>query len=186
MVQARSGGDKRLKIIISVSLTQATISPVFHFDKVPVSNCSRIRKTKKGFTDKRATEDLAREIEVNIRRIKEGLVDKQQQARELSAKAPIIEHLDAFEKSISKNGNTGKHVKLTMTRVRRLVREAEFKTLGDIDIELIESVLGDMLDAEEIGHKTYNHYVQAIDQFCNWPDTGKVRGLSSCGGDTAK
>lgn len=55
-----------------------------------------------------------------------------------------------------------------MTRINRIVDDAEFKTLKDIDIESVESALGDMLNDNEIGFRTYNHYVQAIDQFCKW------------------
>ncbi len=125
-----------------------------------------IRRTKKGFTDKRSTEDLALEIEREVKRKKEGLVNASDQKRRVAADTPISEHVVAFEKSISRNST--KHVKLTKTRLKRLIAEAEMKVLGDIDIESIEAVLGDMLDSEEIGHRTYNHYVQAMHQFCTW------------------
>ncbi len=124
------------------------------------------RRTKKGFTDKRVTEDLAIEIEHKVKRIRAGLVERGDAERRTAVEAPIEEHLTAFENSISRN--TGKHVRLTMTRVRRLISEAEFKTLADIDIESIEAVIGEMLDADEIGRRTYNHYVQAMHQFCAW------------------
>ena len=124
------------------------------------------RRTKKGFTDKRATEDLAVEIERKVRRIKAGLVERGDAERRSALEALIEEHLRAFENSIGKN--TEKHVRLTISRVRRLVAEAEIKTLADIEIESIEAVLGDMLDADEIGRRTYNHYVQAMHQFCTW------------------
>ena len=113
-----------------------------------------------------------------------GLVDPNDQQRKIASESPIEEHLQAFKASISKN--TGKHVKLTMTRVRRLVREAEMKTLVDIDIESIEAVLGDMLEAEEIGHRTYNHYVQAMHQFCAWARAEKAGCESDCWNDAAK
>ena len=124
------------------------------------------RRTKKGFTDKRATEDLAIEIECQVRRKKEGLVDPNDVKRKIASETPIEQHLTAFEASMSQA--TGKHSNLTMTRIRRMVQEAEIETLIDIEIESIEAVLGDMLDAEEIGHRTYNHYVQAMSQFCAW------------------
>jgi len=120
----------------------------------------------KGFTDKRSTEELAREIEREVKRKKHGLVNPTDEKRKSAANTPIAEHLAAFKKSISRN--SGKHVKLTISRVTKLVEEAEFKVLADIDIESIEAVLGDMLDSDEIGHRTYNHYVQAMSQFCAW------------------
>ena len=124
------------------------------------------RRTKKGFTDKQSTEQLARELERQARRIREGLVDPHDLKRKAALETPIAEHLDAFERSMG--NTTSKHMKLTMTRVRRMVADAEIKTLSDIDIESLEAVLGDMLEAEEIGHRTYNHYVQSMSQFCNW------------------
>lgn len=124
------------------------------------------RRTKVGFKDRQSTERLANELEREARIKREGLVDPNDVRRQVAAETPIEEHLEAFETSISKN--TGKHVKLTLTRVRRLIAEAEIQTLADIEVESLEAVLGEMLDADEIGHRTYNHYVQSMSQFCNW------------------
>ncbi len=124
------------------------------------------RRTKKGHTDKRSTEELAYELERNVRRRKEGLVDADDDERRKAKVLPIEDHLTLFEKSIGMTST--KHVKLTMSRVRRIVTETEFTTLADIDIESIEAVLGEMLESDEIGRRSYNHYVQAMEQFCTW------------------
>lgn len=55
-----------------------------------------------------------------------------------------------------------------MVRVRRIVTDAEIELPMDISIELVEGVLAEMIEDGEIGHKTYNHYVAAISQFCTW------------------
>ena len=47
---------------------------------------------------------------------------------------------------------------------------------SDINIESVEAVLSEMLAAEEIGYRTYNHYVQAIDSFCNWMMPNRIVG----------
>lgn len=124
------------------------------------------RVSKKGFTDKRATEDLALELEQAVRRRKSDLIDPVVERRSAAAKVPIENHLDEFKKSLSKN--SPKHVELTMSRLRRLVGDAEFKTLSDIDVDAVVTVLDDMLEAEEIGHKTYNHYAAVLSQFGAW------------------
>ena len=124
------------------------------------------RRSKKGFTDKRATEDLALELEQAVRRKKAGLTDAVVERRAVAAKMPIEQSLVEFEKSISKN--SPKHVELTMSRLRRLVGDAEFKTLEDVDVDAVVTVLDEMLEAEEIGHKTYNHYAAAASQFGAW------------------
>ncbi len=46
--------------------------------------------------------------------------------------------------------------------------DAGMVTTADIDIESVEAVLTEMLESEEIGYRTYNHYAQAFDSFCNW------------------
>lgn len=124
------------------------------------------RISKKGFTDKRATEALALEVEQQVKRRKVGLVDPKQEKREEASKQRIEELVTDFGKSLSKN--SPKHVELSLSRLRRLIVDAEFKTILDIDIDSVEAVLGDMLDADEIGRKTYNHYLSTAYQFCKW------------------
>ena len=57
--------------------------------------------------------------------------------------------------------------------MRRIINDADLKTAADINIESTEKVLYDMMNTGEIGHRTYNHYVQAMDQFCHWLVTTK-------------
>ncbi len=81
-------------------------------------------------------------------------------------KTPLEEHLTQFENSLKKR--SPKHRKLTMTRIRRIVKDCEFEKLSDIEKVSLESCLTEMIENEEIGHRTYNHYIQAMDSFCNW------------------
>ena len=124
------------------------------------------KRTKKGFTDKKETELLAAKLELEAMRRREGLIDPEEERQAERRKAPLQGHLEAFETSLFKT--TGKHVGLTMTRVRRIIDDAGMKTPADIDIESVEAVLFEMMEAGEIGHKTYNHYVAAMNQFCQW------------------
>lgn len=124
------------------------------------------RCTKRGFTEKRATEQLALETEAHVRRCKQGLLDPATVGRQTHAETSIGEHLDAFELSLAKN--TSKHAQLTVSRIRRLVEKAKFHRLSDIDADSVEAAVSGMLNAEMIGRKTYNHYLQAMNQFCNW------------------
>ena len=124
------------------------------------------RRTKKGFTDKRATEALAAQLEHDAMLRKQGLIDPDQERVVKQKKTPLAEHLAAFETSIGKNSD--KHVKLTMGRIRRILAGASMDTISDLDIESVEEVVREIMESDDIGHRTYNHYVQAIDQFCNW------------------
>jgi site-specific recombinase XerD len=124
------------------------------------------RRMRKGFTDRALTEQLAAKLENEVMLRKRGLIDPDVEKLTAQKRAPLTGHLDAFERSLGKN--TGKHVKLTMSRVRKVVDGCGFETPADINAEAVEQFLEETQAEEEFGHRTYNHYVQAIDSFCNW------------------
>jgi integrase len=124
------------------------------------------RRSVKGFTDKGETLRLGCKLEHEANLSKQGLLDPQIVRTAEKRRAPLAEHLLAYETSL--RHNTPKHVKLTLARVRKIVNECEFKLISDIDREKVEGCLADMQEEDGIGHRTYNHYVQAIDAFCHW------------------
>ncbi len=129
------------------------------------------RITKKAFTDRRLSEAWALELELAVKREKEGLIDPNEQRRLAASETPIAEHVEAFKKSISQN--TPKYIQLIIARIERLIAEGEFKTIAQIDLETVAAVLGEMLEGDdekkgEIGRKTYNHYASSMNQFCAW------------------
>lgn len=124
------------------------------------------RRTKKGFTDKGLTEELAAKLETEARLRATGLIDPQQDRFAQQKALAIKTHLAAFEESL--DDNTGKYVRLTMTRVRRIVEGCGFNSLADIDGEPVQAYLRRLRKEEDLGHRTYNHYLQAMDAFCNW------------------
>ena len=124
------------------------------------------RRTKLAFTDKGLSEELAGKLELEARMRSSGLIDPALDRFAEQKRLPIDEHLEAFEESLA--DNTGKHVKLTMTRVRRIVAGSAFEKLSDIDGEPVQTYLRGLRKEENLGHRTYNHYLQAMDAFCNW------------------
>jgi len=124
------------------------------------------RRTVQGFTDKGLTEQLAAKLETEARLRHTGLVDVDQERFVEQKLLPIADHLAAFEESLT--DNTPKHVQLTMGRVRRIVAGCDTEKLADIDAEAVQSFLRSLRKTENIGHRTYNHYLQAADAFLNW------------------
>jgi integrase len=124
------------------------------------------RRTTQGYTERGLSEQLAGKLEAEARLRRTGLIDPEQERFVERQQSPIDEHLKAFEESLG--DNTGKHVKLTMFRVRRIIEGCEFQNLGDIDQEKVQTFLRQLCAAEDLGHRTYNHYLQAIDAFLNW------------------
>ena len=124
------------------------------------------RRTKKGYTDKGLTEQLAAKIEREVMLRRRGLIDPEDERRLKTKSSPIEEHLEAFQESLG--DNTSKHVKLTMTRVRRVIEEAKVTNLGALRMDSAATALRSIRRQDEIGNRTYNHYIQAIDSICNW------------------
>lgn len=128
------------------------------------------RQRKKGFKDKRLTKELAVKIEDEVRRKTSGLVSHTEQRRADAAEAPLSVHVDAFEKHLNSKRNTGKHIKLTLSRIRSVIDAGAFATLADFTGESVAEVLQEFQQEQELGHRTYNHYVQALDGFGRWLD----------------
>jgi integrase len=55
-----------------------------------------------------------------------------------------------------------------MTRVRRIIEGCGFESLAAIEAEPVQTFLRKLRREEDLGHRTYNHYLQAMDAFCYW------------------
>jgi integrase len=73
--------------------------------------------------------------------------------------------LSDFEESLGNNSE--KHVKLTMSRVRRIVETTGLTSLGSRKVDSVATALRAIKRKDKFGERTYNHYVQATDGFCN-------------------
>jgi site-specific recombinase XerD len=125
-----------------------------------------VRRVVKGFSDKGLTEQLAAKLENEVLLRKRGMIDPLAEQIIARKQSPVAEALDAFRRSL--DNTTPKHQRLTMTRVRRLVEGCGFKTIGELDAEKVEDCLKAIRLEEDLGARTYNHYLQAIDEFGKW------------------
>lgn len=100
------------------------------------------RRTRKGFTDRALPEQLGAKLENEVMLRRRGLIDPAQEKFAAQKKVPVEGHLAAFEKGLAHA--TPKHIKLTMTRVRRIVEGCGFATIGEIDGESVEQFLVDL------------------------------------------
>lgn len=126
------------------------------------------RQTVKGLTDKGLTERLASKLENEVVLRKRGMIDPVQAKIADEKSRPLAEHLNSFERVLNGRDNTPKHVRQTMRRIRRITEGCEFATISAVSRHAVETFLIDMCEAEDLGPKTYNHYLQAIDSFFNW------------------
>lgn len=126
------------------------------------------RRRKRGFTDKALTQQLAAKLEHDVMLRREGLVDPKKERQIAVRQQPIGEHIAEFEKALKRRGSTEDHVKKTLGRVRRVIKETGIETVNDIQVTVVEAALHELRETDGIGHRTYNHYVQAFDSFCRW------------------
>ena len=54
---------------------------------------------------------------------------------------------------------------------QHLQPDCEFIILGDINADDVETCLAELREEDGIGYRTYNHYLQAIEAWCNWMAT---------------
>ena len=126
------------------------------------------RRTVRGMTDKGLTEQLAAKLENEALLRRRGVIDPNDERLAGEKRRPIEELLTAYEAALSRRANTRKHVGLTMSRVRTVITGASVNSPGDLDAERIERFLAAYQSKEDLGNRTYNHYVQAIDGFARW------------------
>lgn len=125
-----------------------------------------IRRTTKGFTDKQQSERLGAKLEHEARLRALGLIDPEAERMAGQRNAPFEEHLAAFKVSLS--GNSPKHIKLVMSRIELIVTKCNYRTAVEISMENVRAAVELIAAEKKLGHRTYNHYVQAFDEFCKW------------------
>lgn len=116
-----------------------------------------------GYTDKRATEQYAAELEQQAARQQSGLIDRFVEHR----KRPLSEHLDDWQAALLAKGNTEKHIKLVAKRARTVVDVCKFRFWSEVSASGVEKFIAEQAD-RRVSVQTANFYLQAIKQFCRW------------------
>ncbi len=165
---------------------------------------------RKGCSDRRVTEEIARDKESEAARIRSGLDPKELGYRSYAA-LPLSGHFAAWVESLKDKGATPKHVELFTRRARRVVAlikgaklaeiepaknakreaikkaDANLKTwvesarLADLTEERVQKALA-TLKTEGRSHQTCNHHRAAARAFARWcKETHRTREHSLLG-----
>jgi len=162
------------------------------------------KQEEKGCSDRRVTEEMAREAESNAARIRSGLADQKDFAYLRHAARPLAEHLTDWHSALVHRGYTSKHADPTTDRVRRFVavmfganpddidakkmsrakckevretisRLISRARLSDLTPAKVQAALARFRDANR-SLQTCNHYRAAVRAFCRWAWTdGRLR-----------
>ncbi len=148
------------------------------------------RQRVPGFRDQAATRELERRLkrlvimrasgaglDQEMARWIEGLPTKLRnklgkigllERRHVAASQPLSEHLKEFQKALEAKGSTGRHVKQTVARVKRVLDECQFVNWTDIDPQYVERFLFQHREKGDFGVQSSNYYLQAAKQFTRW------------------
>jgi integrase len=151
---------------------------------------------RKGCSDRRATEEMARAAESEAAKIRSGLVDPKELVYHKHAARSLAEHLADWHAALAHKGHTAKHADQSTDRVRRLIAvmfganpdEVDAKRmtrdqckearqticrlvsrvrLSDMSAAKVQSALAQFRDANR-SLQTCNHYRSAARAFCRW------------------
>ncbi len=162
-----------------------------------------IKRETKGCTDRRATEELARDAETEAAKIKAGEDPRNIAYRQHAAK-PLADHLAAWNRDMVAKGKTAKHADQSLDRVRRLVAvmfgarpdDIDGKTmsrpqqeqarllvgrliakarLADLTTERVQDAIATFRDSGR-SLQTCNHYRACVRAFARWAwKNGRLR-----------
>lgn len=126
------------------------------------------RRRKKGFSEKGLSEQLAAKLENEVLLRRSGMIDPLAEKLAAERRTPMDEHLKSYERNLNERSTTAKHVKLTMTRLRAIVKQCKMERLTELSVEQVQSGLTALQEHAKFGPRTYNHYVQAIVSYGHW------------------
>jgi integrase len=113
-----------------------------------------------GYTDRQATLALATKLEKEAAREAAGL----SRPTDRYLTQPVETHLADFTKDLEAKGRTEKHIRLTLSRIRKTFELAHVTTLADIRPQAIR----DAILTLPLSTETRNHHLVATKAFTRW------------------
>jgi len=115
-------------------------------------------------TSKAAARKMLTDILEQVERRRAGIEDP---VVEESCR-PIERHIEDYEKHLEAKNDSPKHIKGTITKVRRFCKEKRLQYVHQIKMSDVEGFLVDLRKMHGLSIKTSNHYLRAIKSFVRW------------------
>lgn len=125
------------------------------------------RRKEPGFTDKRATEERANEIQKRIDRQKAGILDSESLNLTAQLTAPIEDHVRAYETFLKAQNVSDWHLSETMRRLKYMTTECGFNRLADIKADPVQAWVA-IRNTTHRGARTTNTYLSSLRAFVRW------------------
>jgi hypothetical protein len=119
-----------------------------------------------GCRDEDAARSVLSKLERRAELIRSEVISPAEAATADHQRTPIADHFATYLNHVRAKGATNAHIADLKRKAERLFADC-FATLRDIDAEKLESWLNNQ-QAEGMGARTRNAYLQAVRGFCKW------------------
>jgi site-specific recombinase XerC len=87
----------------------------------------------------------------------------------------VPEHLEDYRLDLIARGDTARHVKNTVSVIKRLLSDAQVEMIGDISPDKVQAAVG-RIRAKGRSARTCNHALEAVKAFTRWlADSGRLK-----------
>lgn len=125
------------------------------------------RRKKKGYTDKRASQELAVKLETEARKIKNGQIDPRDLAYQKHEAKPLAEHAADYGRYLAAKGSNSGHALTTTTQVSRMLELTKSRRISDLSLsKALDATV--VLRSEGLSTETINHYIRSVKAFSRW------------------
>jgi len=130
-----------------------------------LTDAEGIKRTIPLYTDKTASQQKAAQFQKEFELADAGVVDQYKEHR----KTPLREHLEDFRQSLLAKGNTTKHAKQTVQRVKTVIEGCKFALWNNIQPSKVQNYVVGLKDSKgRASVSTCNYYLKCMKQFCKW------------------
>lgn len=134
-----------------------------------------VKRERKGTTDKRVTDELARAAENQAAKVKAGVIDPRELAYATHEARPLANHLEDFRRYVADKGSDPKSANVTARRAQVVLELAKAKRISQISLSKTLDALATLRrppseggDGKGLATETVNHYVRSVKQFSRW------------------
>ncbi len=132
-----------------------------------VTDANGIRQERKGCTDRRATEDMARAAESDAAKTRSGLVDPKELACRDHEARPLAAHLADWHGYLAAKGATAQHAMLSGNRIQRVVDLSFVDRISALTPSRVQAALKAIRDTG-VSLRSIHHYTRAVKGFSRW------------------
>ncbi len=131
-----------------------------------------LRRVATGCRDEAAARAVLGGLEKRAEKVRAGIITKSEDTMTCHQHTALTEHVGEFIATMRAAGRAETHYTGTERLIQRVVAEAGFRRLSNIQAGAVERWLGEQTkpqaDKPAMGARTRNSYLVALRTFCNW------------------